>query len=167
MCSFDRDPPLLPLSTKVDKCHSRDKMDQAFPLRFCILQVIKTGRCEGLATRLRRTYCVTLYFVILSFFSGIPSLRRRVTCPSYGRGKTLSSLVSRLHSKGGRTKSWSWSRKACLWFCYDTQKLIPAWSASKLNRIAENTSLVGSGMRLLNYIFEPIKHTKRVFSAIL
>ena len=149
----------LPHSVYLHWRHSHDKMNQTSPLHFCTLQVIKTGRWEGLATRLRQTYSVTLYFAILSFFSGVPSLRRRVTCPSYGRGKTLFSLVPRPHSKGGRTKSWSWSRKACLWFCYNTQKLIPAWSMSKLNRIAENTSLVGSGVRLLNYIFEPIKHT--------
>ena len=32
--------------------HSRDKMDQAFPFRFCTLQVIKNGRWGGLGTTL-------------------------------------------------------------------------------------------------------------------
>ena len=80
-----------------------DKMDQTFPLHFFI--IARTGRLEGLGTRLRRAYCITLYFAVHSLCSGVSSLRRRVTCPSYGRGKTLSSLVPRPHSRGGRTKS--------------------------------------------------------------
>ena len=40
-CALSIGDPSPPLSTLVDKRNSHDKMEQAFPLRFCILQVIK------------------------------------------------------------------------------------------------------------------------------
>ena len=67
MCSFDRG--LLHPSVDLGRHqrHSRDKMDQAFPLRFCILQAIKNwtlGRPE--ANGFQRSSCgaYTMYKVL-------------------------------------------------------------------------------------------------------
>ena len=54
--------------------HSRDKMDQAFPLHFCILKAIKTGQWVGLEMRLGRTH---LHFV------GTFDTMKCVTAPAF------------------------------------------------------------------------------------
>ena len=57
----------------------------------------------------------------------------------------LQNLSSQLEQTADQPRSQAhltWSNKACWQFSYGSQKLIPA----KLNRIAENTSLIGSGM---------------------
>ena len=50
--SFDGGLPSLSVYLGRHWRHSHDKMDQAFLLRFCILEAIKTGRWESLGTRL-------------------------------------------------------------------------------------------------------------------